>query len=185
MIRTFTGRFVDPYTMDRGDVNIEDIAHALSMVNRFNGHTAFPISVAQHSVFVSRLCLMAPLQALLHDASEAYLGDMTKWVKHSEALAGYRRLEHQVQAVIYHAFELPVVEHPEIAVADRLMVRFEGERGFGPGFRVHGIDGGPHSQYPPVSREEAQMIGSWVPWTWYDAKMAFLRRFAEVCEDAI
>lgn len=68
-------------------VDIMDIAHALSLINRFTGHTIRPYSVAEHSLLVADICAMegqspiTQLAALLHDAHEAYTGDMSSPVK--------------------------------------------------------------------------------------------------------
>ena len=75
---------------------IEEIATALSKLCRFGGHTKEFYSVAQHSVLVS-LCVddEFAMEALLHDASEAYLGDVVRPLK--QVLGGYRDIEEQVQ----------------------------------------------------------------------------------------
>lgn len=66
-------------------IHIEDIAGALSKIPRFNGHTTELYSVAQHSVLVSLYLRNEPdpipMAALLHDAHEAYFGDITTPVK--------------------------------------------------------------------------------------------------------
>jgi hypothetical protein len=84
-ILTYTGKrfsLADPHPEQ---VDINDIAHALSLVNRWGGHTRMPYSVAAHSVMVADLVAkIAPdlaLAALLHDAPEAYLGDVCRPLK--------------------------------------------------------------------------------------------------------
>lgn len=90
-VETFSGRLVDVMALRPGDVDLLDIAVSLSRQCRFNGHCRFFYSVAQHSV----LCSHAPLPVgagedsaaarmalLLHDAGEAYLGDITRPIKH-------------------------------------------------------------------------------------------------------
>jgi hypothetical protein len=81
-IQTFTGKAFDPLSDDPGLIDIRDIAHALSMQCRFNGHCRAFYSVAQHSVHVSQVT-PAPLAlwGLLHDAAEAYLSDLPRPVK--------------------------------------------------------------------------------------------------------
>ena len=65
------------------DVAIEDIAHGLAYQCRFNGQTSAFYSVAQHSLMVMSLVpAKLQFQSLLHDAAEAYLGDMVKPLKH-------------------------------------------------------------------------------------------------------
>lgn len=76
-IQTFTGKQFWPLDPRPEEIDIEDIAHSLSLLCRYNGHCKQFYSVAQHSVIISRLVPgHAKLQALLHDAPEAYLGDM-------------------------------------------------------------------------------------------------------------
>jgi uncharacterized protein len=126
-IITFTGRRVCPTALEPDDVCIEDIAHHLSLVNRFTGATREPYSVAQHSVlcalYVSSSRAEDQLWALLHDASEAYVTDLNRAVKHDSALAGYRFIEAKVQRLICCVFDLPPVAPPCVKdVDDRLLI---------------------------------------------------------------
>ena len=88
---TFTGQRYWPLDPRPEDVRLEDIAHALARLCHWNGHCREFISVAQHSVMVARM-LPDRLRALglLHDAHEAYVGDMIRPVHHclSPAAAG-------------------------------------------------------------------------------------------------
>ncbi|TWT35353.1 hypothetical protein KOR34_02440 [Posidoniimonas corsicana] len=101
---------------------IEDIARGLSRVNRFAGHTHEPYSVAQHSVIVSRL--VPPelaLCGLLHDASEAYLGDLVRPLK--QRLPGYVELEARMMLAIAERFDFPWPKPVEVREVDnRLLV---------------------------------------------------------------
>jgi uncharacterized protein len=85
-IQTYTGRRVYPLDPSPEDIDIADIAHALSNVCRFTGHVREFYSVAQHSVIVSE-CVPAPfaLLGLMHDAPEAYIGDISRPLKKSLA----------------------------------------------------------------------------------------------------
>src|SRR4051812_30250690 len=76
-MQTFTGRQFWPVDPRADEIAIEDIARALAMTCRFGGHVRFHYSVAQHSFLVSLVCSPEhALWGLLHDASEAYLGDV-------------------------------------------------------------------------------------------------------------
>lgn len=172
VIRTFSGKNVNPLDLRFEDICIEDIAHGLALCNRFAGQSRKPISVAQHSVYVSRLCDSTgfELQGLLHDASEAYLGDVTKWLKAMPEMAAYREAEDRAQVTIYKAFNCSWAGAYDVDVADRLMVRYEGSRGF----KNFCID---HPDYPPLTPEEVASVGAWAPWSWRAAEEAFLTRF--------
>lgn len=88
ILPTFTGKLFDLEHPTENMICIEDIAHHLSLENRYNGATKFPLSVAQHSLLV---CQMAPkelkLEALLHDREEAYYKD---WPSPLKKLVRYR-----------------------------------------------------------------------------------------------
>lgn len=81
-MQTFTGLAFYPMDPRLEDINIEDISHALSMLCRYGGHTDRFYSVAEHCVHMSRA--IEPehaLWALLHDATEAYMGDLIRPLK--------------------------------------------------------------------------------------------------------
>ena len=86
-IRTYTGIMFDPLNPDPELVNITDIAHALSLLCRANGHFRNFYSVAQHSINCMEeakergYSRKVQLACLLHDASEAYLSDVTRPIK--------------------------------------------------------------------------------------------------------
>jgi hypothetical protein len=103
MIETFNGQFFSLNTDSLEGLTIDNIAHALSMVNRFNGHTKFPYSVAEHSVHVaSQLPPDLQLIGLLHDGSEAFIQDIPAPFK--PYLPDYAVIEKQVQDRVYRAF---------------------------------------------------------------------------------
>lgn len=107
-----------PLNPNKNDINIEDIAHALSLIARANGHFKHFYSVAQHSIncyleakergFSKRV----QLGCLLHDASESYISDLTRPVKNN--LSGYFDIEKELQNAIYEVFELGDLNFYEI-----------------------------------------------------------------------
>jgi len=81
-IQTYTGKCFHPREPGPDDFDIRDVAHALSLLCRFNGHCRTFYSVAEHSVRVSRICPpAAALWGLLHDLGEAYVGDLPRPLK--------------------------------------------------------------------------------------------------------
>lgn len=137
-IETLNGHFVDPLNMDPADVRIEDIAHALSMQCRFSGYVSRPYSVAEHSVYVARLTAMTLAQrwgfqhwrdvlanpkhkttvrqALLHDATEAYLVDLPSPLKRH--FPEFRAAEHKLWAVLAGVFNVPEDMHALVKEVD-------------------------------------------------------------------
>lgn len=94
------------------DIRIEDIAHSLSLINRFGGQSPIPWSVARHSLYVYYAADQLKLSpdecgwALLHDAAEAYLGDIIRPLKKTVLFQEYHRLESQLTALIAQTFGL-------------------------------------------------------------------------------
>jgi len=175
-ITTYTGRNINPFDMKVEDVSILDIAHHLSLINRFNGATREPLDVAYHSYHVHLLLrgTVYEREALFHDAAEAYIGDMTKWVKHHEKMSFFRELEEENSGVICKAlglnsFHCP--EHcPEIEEADRLMVRMEAEHQIHPNSMMFTLE-----RYPKLSGDEHRRIFYWTAHTGHvHSKFLFL-----------
>ena len=116
-IQTYTGKAIDfsksviPLTA----ISLADIGHSLAMQCRFNGHCLKFYSVAEHSVHVANRVDeswkdqygdVPPINvrqwALLHDAAEAYVGDMVRPLKHSGKLDEFRKFEMMARSAIEH-----------------------------------------------------------------------------------
>lgn len=114
---------------------IRDIAHSTSQANRFTGHCKFPYPVAQHEFLGSFLTPSAcyctnprehAFRFLLHDASEGYIGDMSRPLKHfTTAGEEYRKVEHPIQSIIYARFGLTPDEPSCIKEIDTQMLYAE------------------------------------------------------------
>lgn len=119
-MQTCTGAKFWPLDPRPEDVRVSDIAHHLSLICRFGGATRTHYSVAQHSVIVAKAAkdAKAPsldvFAALLHDAAEAYLGDVIRPIKHSRAFAGYRLAEPRVHAAICRRFGVRPDRAPDV-----------------------------------------------------------------------
>jgi len=183
---TFTGKRVNPLDVQGEDIDIRDISHHLSLINRFNGASNKPISVAQHSIFVSRLCrkfgVKHELQALFHDASETYLGDITKWLKQSDAFKEYRRIEKVIQDRVFIAFGCDINTYTEVEKADRLMVRFEMHKECVKPEILEPGTNKVHPSYPPITKTEINRIGKWQPWDWVESEELFHITYNSIME---
>lgn len=108
MITTFKGKQVDVFNFKKEDFDIDDVAHSLARICRYNGHCTPFYSVAQHSLNVYRMSLNlkanAPtkLYALIHDATECYVGDIPGPVK--KKMPEFQKIEAGVQAGINDFF---------------------------------------------------------------------------------
>lgn len=136
--RMLSGRRLDLLDPSPFDIEIEDIAHGLSFVARWNGQTTgeFPYSVAEHSLLVEdiygRLDPKAPakwrLAALLHDAPEYVIGDMISPVKASVG-PGYAELDRRLTTAVHVRFglpsEIPKAIKSRIKKADRISAWLE------------------------------------------------------------
>lgn len=127
-IQTMSGIAVDLRHPTHEMFTLPDIAHALSRIPRFNGHTPAPYSVAQHSVHVSILAGMAggPQAArdgLMHDAAEAYLGDMPSPVK--ALCPQFSLLEARLWRVMAEKWALTTARAGPVGHADQVMLATE------------------------------------------------------------
>lgn len=132
---TATGREIDPADPCLADICIEDIAYGLAKEERFDGNTIVPYSVAQHSVHVANLIAAGwkncepsrglVAAGLLHDAAEAYLGDVVTPLK--QVLPDYRALEARWEQVIFDRFGLDprLGSGPAVKEADTAMLYCE------------------------------------------------------------
>ncbi len=145
--KMLSGRRLDLLDPTPMDIEIEDIAHGLSFVARWNGQTKgdYAYSVAEHSLLVERLfARLAPgapakwrLAALLHDAPEYVIGDMISPVKAAVGI-GYEELDARLTAAIHLRFGLPAtipaIIKRQIKKADKISAWMEATRiaGFDP-----------------------------------------------------
>lgn len=185
--RMLSGRRLDLLDPAPLDIEIEDIAHGLAFVARWNGQTIgeFPYSVAEHSLLVEdiygRLVPSTPpkwrLAALLHDAPEYVIGDMISPVKAAVG-PGYADLDHRLAAAVHLRFglpsEIPSVVKKQIKQADKISAWLEATQIAG--FSAQEADrlfGKPHFQFVTLRL---------IPLAPMQAKQQFLARHAELLQ---
>jgi hypothetical protein len=165
-IQTFSGACFWPLDPRPEDVNIIDIAHALSMKCRFGGHTKRFYSVAEHSILVSLFCdPPVALWGLLHDAAEAYSADVPSPLKAS--LAGWDDMEDRIMAAVAARFGLTGPEPEAVRYFDRAILTDERAALMTPCVRA----------WPPMPERLGASVYGWDP---RRAEVWFLERFAEL-----
>jgi hypothetical protein len=123
-VSTFLGNRFYPLEPRIDKVAIEDIAHGLAYQCRFNGQTCEFYSIAQHSLVVAHLVPEhLRFAALMHDAAEAYLGDMVKPLK--VLLPQFAQIEEQVGDIIARTFDIDFSEYAPIKRADLIALATE------------------------------------------------------------
>jgi len=186
--RMLSGRRLDLIDPSALDIEIEDIAHGLARVARWNGQTIGPyiFSVAQHSLLVETLARQrAPgldrrrrLAVLLHDAPEYVIGDMISPFK---AVIGdaYKAVERRLLAAIHRRFGLPANAAPEleklIKTADRAAAHLEATRLAGFDAReARRFFGRPPAVSAAIERDYLK------PWPAETAQARYLERFRKL-----
>jgi uncharacterized protein len=123
-MQTYSGGRFWPIDPVPEEVEITDIARALSMMCRYNGHCSRFYSVGEHSVIVSRLVPPEDaLWGLLHDASEAYIADIVKPAK--RFIEGYQAVEERIMAAVCQKFGLSNEQPRSVKYVDQHLPKDE------------------------------------------------------------
>jgi hypothetical protein len=172
---TFSGKIIDFPNPNTDNIVIEDIAHSLALQCRYNGHCRTHYSVAQHSVHVSEVLADAgynrewQLAALMHDAHEAYVGDMITPLKMIPGLGeAFNEIDQVFEKIIWDKFQLvdgPLVQKA-IKKADLTMLATEA---------LHLLPSKGEGWNIPTPDEDRWMWLS--PWTADTAEKIFLNMF--------
>lgn len=181
-ILTYTGKTVFPFDPREDEIDLYDIAHALSSIGRFTGHAVAFYSVAQHSVIVSEECQnrfarpheivemkQVGLDGLMHDASEAYLGDFAGPSKRNSELGSFfSEAEDALMNVIAPMFKINWPKSELVDFVDKLVTRTE-QRDLMPY---------PNELY---SLEGLEMLDkAIIPWSSEEAEIEFIDRYKEL-----
>lgn len=199
-IRTFSRHRIDFENPQPDQVDIEDIARALARIPRFLGHTRQFYSVSQHCVGTAKIypfvfsaktwSLIAPetrrvfqREALLHDAAEAFTGDLPTPAKKSLG-AGWREMEGRIESCVRSALGMLGAEPPAVKVADQVALFLEAT-GRNIGIRVDDWD----YAFPPRVAEVVARLPEEVkafvqtPLKEYQAKRIFMRYYRKLTNE--
>jgi 5'-deoxynucleotidase YfbR-like HD superfamily hydrolase len=188
-ISTYTNQRVFPFDPDKSVIKIEDIAHSLAMICRWGGHALTFYSVAEHSVRVADLLYVQAVKAgksleesrkigflgLMHDATEAYVGDIPRPIKGSmflktpRGMEGFRETEAHVYRIIEEALNLPPYSKEEeklVHEADNIILVTEARD------VQHGF-----AKWDYWLDHPEPLEGTIFPMTWEVAKATFLERW--------
>lgn len=167
-ILTASGNYFNFIEPSGNAVLVTDIAHALSHVCRFAGHTREFYSVAQHSVLASRI--VPPehaLAALFHDATEAYIGDVARPLK--QLLPDYKAIEARLQSDIFAKLGLPAELPASVKRADLVLLATE-QRDLMPA----------HDDEWALIADVEPLAGRIEPWSCWVACTMFLERYRDL-----
>lgn len=168
-IQTYGGGMYFPAWPSFEDVHLTDIAHALSNLCRFGGHCKRFYSVAEHSVWVSYLVPREhALQALMHDATEAYCVDVPRPLK--VQLPNYKEIEERNWYAICIALDIEIEMHPSVKEADNRILLAEQRDLMGPAPASWFLEG------QGLETPDIKILGLCPE----DAKKLFLNRYKEL-----
>lgn len=171
-ILTNSGFYFDYSDPEGSNINIFDIASALSKICRFAGHCKSFYSVAQHSVLVSTI--LPPylkIPGLLHDATEAYLVDIPSPLK--SMLNDYKKIEERVEKVIASRFNLSLPMSPLVKEADLILLATE-QRDL---LNKHNMDEW------EITRGVMRLQNVIYPWSSEEAEAAFLETYFKYIQE--
>lgn len=170
-ILTQSGNYFNFEYPGTSEVYIEDIAHALSHICRFNGHTHTFYSVAQHSVLVSKVVEWIDpsrqMEGLLHDAAEAFIGDVARPLK--QLLPDYKVIEERVERAIFPIFGIQYPLSKAVKTADLILLATE-QRDLMP----------EHDDQWALIKEIKPLQESIMPMSPGEAFRAFMQRYEEL-----
>ena len=184
-IETYTGKKAYPLDFTKDMYCVEDVAHSLALQCRFNGHCNEFYSVAQHCVFVSKIVPKElALIGLLHDASEAYLGDLVKPIKRS---CGFTNLEHFCNDYVSFSCAEDMIldhilgttspeDHNKVKKADLIALAYE-QKHLMPGAN------GTWNEFNSEIIQRADEFPRLYCWPWQRAELEFLNRYKELTKE--
>ena len=172
------GRAFWPLDPRPEEIDLDTVASALAKICRFGGHTTEFYTVAEHCVRMSYWIeqrygnKQLALRALIHDAAEAYVGDMVRPLKHN--MGTYRAVENKILGMVHYKVGLTFNGHlvPEVKEADNRILLDERERF---------LEDSPYLWYQDV--QGLQPLGiEWAShaWEWRDAAWAWKDRLEEL-----
>lgn len=170
-ILTQSGHYFDFIKPHTSKICVKDIAHALSNICRFNGHTRTFYSVAQHSVLVSKVLALvdpsAQMHGLMHDSAEAFIGDVARPLK--QLLPDYKAIEERVELAIFPILGIPYPLPKTVKIADLILLATE-QRDLMP----------KHDDEWALTKGIKPLAERIVPMTSEQAFNAFMRRYEEL-----
>ena len=172
----FSGSKFYPFEPRLEDVQLIDIAHSLANKPRYNGHTRFPISVAQHSIYTALVDVPGyntyqdRLERLMHDAAEYVTGDLIRPLKYSEDFAvPFKRVESLNEPVVASRFNLAYPFRAHVKTADEMVTTAEVRQL---------INKDPGLVFDKPLHDESKVADIVIDeWTWRQARCAFINMF--------